>query len=100
MKRCVSIFVILTFIASLWVYIPSVSAVSDTEDVGPNVAYITPSDGKDIAAVTAGNDESPEIVTKDGSTAWNLNNQNSKYYNLCFDISRKRRYVENGRNHS
>ncbi len=87
MKRCVSIFVILTFIASLWVYIPSVSAASDTEDVGPNVAYITPSDGKDIAAVTAGNDESPEIVTKDGSTAWNLNNQNSKYYNLYFDIS-------------
>ena len=82
MKRCVSIFVILTFIASLWVYIPSVSAASDTEDVGPNVAYITPSDGKDVAAVTAGNGESPEIVTKDSSTAWNLNNQNSKYYKI------------------
>lgn len=87
MKRCISLCIISALLASLWIYSPIVSADEETAGNDINVAYITPKINKDFAAVTAGNNELPEIITKDGSEAWNLNNQNSKYYNLYFDIS-------------
>ena len=87
MKRCISLFIISALIASLWVCSPSVSANEETMDSDINVAYITPKTNKNFAAVTAGNGEMPEIITKDDFEAWNLNHQNSKYYYLYFDIS-------------